>query len=579
MANCTITGTLLDALGEPLADAEIYVIKALKDGVFIQAHQLLAATSDDDGLVTFTVPRASTVWIYGNFHTPDQDFTIAAGVMVGIPDSATATLESLAAVPTEGMSVWSNSVPIQNLITTLNFSNDFTVTEDPDGTVLIENASALSVTDEQVQDALATFFPDSGAYDWTYDDAGNRVSLVIAVATTSVNGLMSAADKVILDAVPTTYQPLDADLTAIAGLTPTNDDLIQRKAGAWTNRTIAQVKTDLVLVKADVGLGNAENVSDLNKPISTATQTALDLKADLVGGFVPSGQLPSFVDDVIEAANFAALPGTGATGKIYVTLDNNLTYRWSGSAYVQISESLALGETISTAYRGDRGATAYNHSQATGNPHGATTADVADSLNKRYVTDANLTTIGNQSGVNTGDQSLAGLALDADVVHDTGAETIAGVKTFSSDPIIPDEVYGVGWNGSLEPPTKNAVYDKIETLAPGSSNFGYLNIPQNSQSAAYTTVLSDSGKHILHPVADNNARTFTIDSNANVAYPVGTAITFVNEINTVTISITSDTLTLAGAGTTGSRTLAANGIATAIKITATKWVISGTGLT
>jgi hypothetical protein len=103
-------------------------------------------------------------------------------------------------------------------------------------------------------------------------------------------------------------------------------------------------------------------------------------------------------------------------------------------------------------------------------------------------------------------------------------------------------------------------------------------MPQNSQSAAYTTILSDANKHILHPTADNNPRTFTIDSNANVPYPIGTTITFVNEINTVTIAITSDTLTLAGAGTTGSRTLSANGIATALKIAATKWQISGTNL-
>ena len=104
-------------------------------------------------------------------------------------------------------------------------------------------------------------------------------------------------------------------------------------------------------------------------------------------------------------------------------------------------------------------------------------------------------------------------------------------------------------------------------------------ILQNSQSAAYTTVLSDAGKHILHPTADNNARTFTIASNASVPYPIGAAITFVNQINTVTIAITTDTMTLAGAGTTGSRTLAANGIATALKVSATGWVISGTGLT
>lgn len=104
-------------------------------------------------------------------------------------------------------------------------------------------------------------------------------------------------------------------------------------------------------------------------------------------------------------------------------------------------------------------------------------------------------------------------------------------------------------------------------------------IRQNSQSAAYTTILTDSGKHIYHPSSDNNARTWTIDSNANVAYAIGTAITFVNEINTITISITSDTLTLQGTGTTGSRTLAANGTATAVKVATTKWIISGTGIT
>ena len=108
---------------------------------------------------------------------------------------------------------------------------------------------------------------------------------------------------------------------------------------------------------------------------------------------------------------------------------------------------------------------------------------------------------------------------------------------------------------------------------------GVYRLPINSQSAAYTLVLSDAGKCILHPVADNNARTFTIPANASVPYDVGTTITFVNEINTVTIAITTDTLVLAGAGTTGSRTLAANGLATAVKITSTKWMINGAGLT
>jgi hypothetical protein len=93
-------------------------------------------------------------------------------------------------------------------------------------------------------------------------------------------------------------------------------------------------------------------------------------------GKVPSSQLPSFVDDVLEYDDFASLPATGEAGKIYVALDTNKTYRWGGTSYVLISESLSLGETDATAYRGDRGKAAYDHSQATGNPHGTTAADV-----------------------------------------------------------------------------------------------------------------------------------------------------------------------------------------------------------
>jgi hypothetical protein len=113
-----------------------------------------------------------------------------------------------------------------------------------------------------------------------------------------------------------------------------------------------------------------------------------------------------------------------------------------------------------------------------------------------------------------------------------------------------------------------------------SSNIGYLNIPQNSQSEAYTLVLADAGKHIFHPSTDANARTFTIPANSSVAYPIGTAITFINMTSqVVTIAITTDTMYLSSAGTTGSRSLAQYGSATAIKMTSTTWLISGSGLT
>lgn len=107
----------------------------------------------------------------------------------------------------------------------------------------------------------------------------------------------------------------------------------------------------------------------------------------------------------------------------------------------------------------------------------------------------------------------------------------------------------------------------------------FSNIPQNSKSADYTLVLTDGEKHIYHPAADANNRTFTIPANASVAFPIGTVITFINKsVNSLSIAITTDTMTLAGTTTTGTRTLSRNGICTAIKDATTEWTIAGTGI-
>lgn len=105
-------------------------------------------------------------------------------------------------------------------------------------------------------------------------------------------------------------------------------------------------------------------------------------------------------------------------------------------------------------------------------------------------------------------------------------------------------------------------------------------VPQNAQTGNYTLVLEDAGKHIYHANGAGAGDIYTIPANASVAYSVGTAITFVNmDSNSVSINITTDTMYLAGTGTTGSRTLAQYGVATALKLTSTTWLISGTGLT
>jgi hypothetical protein len=148
-----------------------------------------------------------------------------------------------------------------------------------------------------------------------------------------------------------------------------------------------------------------------------------------------------------------------------------------------------------------------------------------------------------------------------------GTQTLTN-KTLTS-PTLTTPVLGTPSSGTLSSCTVD-----------GTDAVGFRNIPVNSQSAAYTAVLADSGKVIFHPSTDANARTFTIPANGSVAYPIGTAITFINMTsNVVTIAITTDTMYLSSAGTTGSRSLAQYGSATAIKMTSTTWLISGSGLT
>ena len=165
--------------------------------------------------------------------------------------------------------------------------------------------------------------------------------------------------------------------------------------------------------------------------------------------------------------------------------------------------------------------------------------------------------------------TFLGTPSSANLASAVTDETGTGSLVFATSPTLVTPLLGTPTSGVLSSCTVD-----------GTDAVGFRNIPQNSQSAAYTLVLADAGKHIFHPVGDNNARTFTIPANSSVAYPIGTAITFINmAVANVTIAITTDTLVLSAAGTTGSRTLATNGSATCIKITSTSWLISGSGLT
>jgi len=160
-------------------------------------------------------------------------------------------------------------------------------------------------------------------------------------------------------------------------------------------------------------------------------------------GKVPSSQLPSYVDDVLEYASLSDFPATGEAGKIYIATDTNKSYRWSGSTYVEISSSLALGETSSTAYRGDRGKIAYDHATESGK----ISAAVASGLYKIAATAEGH--IASLTAVQKSDLTALGVAdadniptKTSDLTNDSGFVTeseVEGAKTVQGNPItLPD---------------------------------------------------------------------------------------------------------------------------------------------
>lgn len=187
---------------------------------------------------------------------------------------------------------------------------------------------------------------------------------IYTVVTTSKDGLMSKEMLTKLNGIEAGAQK--NTITGVKGSSET------------TYRT-----GNVNITKANIGLANVEDKSsatirgEITKanvttalgytPLDQAKKGVANGVAELgADGKIPSAQLPSYVDDVLEYNTKSEFPTTGEAGKIYIAKDNNKTYRWSGTAYTEISASLALGTTSSTAFRGDHGKVAYDHAQAKG---------------------------------------------------------------------------------------------------------------------------------------------------------------------------------------------------------------------
>jgi hypothetical protein len=305
------------------------------------------------------------------------------------------------------------------------------------------------------------------------------------------------------------------------------------QAGTWgttTNSNLGTALEQAIVGKADVTMSSTTITLTLTN--SNAAQDARAIYLNLTGSpggaavlEVPAIEKPYIVKNGSDQQ--VTIKVSGQTGVPIPTLKTALVYNNGTDVVTAVDHipSLTLGAALPIA-SGGTGSTSTTFVDLTTNVTG--TLPVANG-------GTGITSFGTGVATFLGTPSSANLA--AAVTDETGT----GALVFANTPTLESPVLGTPTSGQLSACTVD-----------GTDAVGFRNTPVNSQSADYTLVLADSGKTILHPVADDNARTFTIPANSSVAYPVGTVISFVNLQNTVTIAITTDTMYLANDGTTGS---------------------------
>lgn len=229
-------------------------------------------------------------------------------------------------------------------------------------------------------------------------------------------------------------------------------------------------------------------------------------------GIIPSAQLPSYVGDVIEVDTFSNLPGTGESGKIYIVQDTNLTYRWSGTAYVQISKSLALGETSSTAYPGDKGkATTYKLNRTSNKVvvEPTTVNPSTDKIVLKYRTHFTSTNSNSEDShtINAATTSQAGLMSSSDKTKLDGLKDQAGITS---------DIDAVQTN------LETHINNKSNPHEVDKAQVGLGNVDNTSDANKPISTATQDALNSKFNASDGNALKQTIESMPNLVVTEGT---------------------------------------------------------
>ena len=435
----------------------------------------------------------------------------------------------------------------------------------------IETAATSDQTAAEILTALLTVDGTGTLLDADLLDGNEATAFATAAQGTTADA-----------ALPKAGGQMSGNITMAAAETVDGRDLSVDGAKLDGIEALADV-TDTANVTTAGALMDSEvdaNIKTLVLPASTtitaAAATVLDdatvaAMVDTLGGIAAQGTgaivratSPTLVTPILGTPASGDLSNcTGAPAASVSVSDTTDTTCWVGLFEAQTGAQLPKSD----------GALTYN--AATGLLSATTFSGAGTSLTgtAASLTAGAVTTNANLTGhiTSTGNAAILGSFTSLQLKTALTDETGSGAAVFATSPTLVTPVLGTPQSGNLSTCT-----------ADGTNAVGFRHVPQITKVAdgAPTTGadLTYAGKHVYHT---STAGTFTIPANASIAYAIGTALTFVNGngAGDLTIAITTDTMYLAGPGTTASVALAANGVATALKTSATTWIISGTGLT